>query len=303
MLELTGIKDKFDNIFYVIYFNEKYNELFIIPKYIKINDTYIKIKDINEILKIVDYPLLKKSKFLKRDALIFPFEEIKLVYNPIAKLKRILKEPRDESEKRVKEFVELLAEESGESTASFGIGGSILLGLHRPDSDMDIAYYGKEPFKVYFALKKLREKKELDALPEEYMLKLYKEREAEEIMDYKTFELLEQRKLIEGKFKDKIYSIKFVNRKEYEPSLVLGDFETNVIIEDDSQNFLFPSIYQVKDISGKRFDVISFKLRYAEMLKKGEHALIRGQLEKDKQGNMRVVIQSNKDYIKPLLYS
>jgi len=301
MYELSAIKDKFENIFYVIYYNKKYDELFVIPKYIFKNNSYKKIKNIDEILRVIDYPLIKKSKFLKREAIIFPIEEIRIIYNPLAKLKKILKEPRDEIEKRVKEFIELLIEVSVEDENNFGIGGSILLSLHNSESDMDLAYYGPNPLKVYLTLKKLRESKILDELTEQDTMKLYKERGLESLIDFKTFNYLEKRKIIEGRFKDRIYSIKFLNKEEYEPYKVLGTFEAEVQVKDDSKGFLFPSVYKVEDINGNEYEVIVFKLRYTESMKKGERAIIRGQLEKGKKGESRIIIQSPSDFIKPIL--
>ncbi|MDT7891158.1 MAG: hypothetical protein RQ952_00255 [Thermoproteota archaeon] len=303
MLELAAIKDKYDNIYYVIYYNPKYDELFVLPKYIKENEKYHKIKNIEEFIKKVDYNITKKSKYLKREAIILEKSQIKVYYNPIAKLKRIFKEPNDDVEKVVKEFVELIASEAKEELGNFGIGGSILVGLHKEDSDMDIAYYGKNPEIVYKALKNLRERGILMPLSREDLIKLYQERELTNIIEFPLFELLERRKIIEGRFKDRIYSLKFILRKNLEPSRILGKKEIEIEIINDSKSFFFPSVYSARSKNSEEYTIVSFKLRYCEMLKKGEIALVRGNLEKGKEGEYRIVIQDHNDFIKPLYLS
>lgn len=297
MHELASVKDEKNIIYYVIYHNKKYNELFVIPKYLNNK----KIKDVNEIVKILDFQIIKESKYLKRKAMILPLHKIKVYYNPIARLKKLIKEPRDETELRVKELVELLVEESGEELSNFGIGGSILIGLHGKNSDIDLAYYGEKNEKIYSALLKLREEKVLRPLDEEELIKLYKERKLEKIIEFNLFKNIEKRKIIEGKFKDKVYSIKPILRKDFEPYRVLGIRKYEFAIKDDSLSYTFPSIYKAERINkGDIYEIISYKLRYSEMLKKGERAYVKGMLEEDKTGRLRLILQSDEDYIKPI---
>ncbi len=297
MRELAAIKDEKGIIYYVIYYNKKYNELFVVPKYLNNK----KIENINKIINKLDFPIIKESKYLKRKAILFPIYKIKVYYNPISKLKRIMEEPRDETELRVKELVEFLVEESKEELRNFGIGGSILIGIHNKDSDIDLAYYGENHERVYQALLKLREKNILRPLDEEDIIKLYNERKLENVIEFDLFKNIEKRKKIEGRFKDKIYSIKLILNKDFEPRKVLGIREYEFIIRDNSLSYTFPSVYKAERIDNTEiYEIVSYKFRYSEMLKNGEKVSVRGMLEEDKTGSVRLVLHSNEDYIKPI---
>lgn len=298
MHELAAIKDINDNIFYIIYYNKKYNELFVIPKYKKINENYTKIKNKEEIYE--NYKsLIKKSKYLKREAMIMKKSLIKIYYNPIARLKEIYNNPKDKLEEKVKMLVEILMERSKEDLESFGIGGSILVSLHREESDIDLAYYGKEYEKIYNVLKELRKEKILKELNDEFIKKLYLERNMNKIIEFEKFEKIEKRKIIEGTFENTIYSIKIIYNYEEEPLKLIGNYKGILEVIDSSLSYTFPSIYIARN-SENTYKVISYKLRFTEMAFKGEKILVRGKLEKGKRGDMRIIIAEEGDYIMPV---
>jgi predicted nucleotidyltransferase len=79
-----------------------------------------------------------KFSFVPRDA-------VARYYVPETRLTDILRAPADPLEADVSALVEVLARASGLSLESFGITGSILLGLHNPEfSDIDLLVYGRD---------------------------------------------------------------------------------------------------------------------------------------------------------------
>jgi len=297
-IEGSAVEDKDGNIYYVSYYNEKYEELFVIPKYIKNKKEYLKIKYFkNKFLKKFSN-IYTYSNFLKRKTFILPIENVKVYYNPIARLKQIINEPKDKIENTVKELVELLIEFSNEEIENFGIGGSILVNKYTEDSDIDLIYYGKESKKVYEILKELRERKIFLPIKEKYLRKLYFERDLRKLLSYDKFKKIEKEKLTEGFYKEFLYSIKFVNRNIKEVEEVKGKFEGEVKVIDCSNSYLFPSEYIVKDEKNEEiYKLISFRIRFVEILKENEKVIISGRLEKV-NNEKQIVINEREGYIK-----
>ena len=75
-----------------------------------------------------------------------PPEYITKHYRPEETLAEILNQTRlDPLQKKLKDFVSFLARTSGVALESFGVTGSILLNIHKPEfSDMDVTIYGFE---------------------------------------------------------------------------------------------------------------------------------------------------------------
>ncbi|MHA1594885.1 MAG: nucleotidyltransferase domain-containing protein [Candidatus Baldrarchaeia archaeon] len=98
-----------------------------------------------------------------------PRELIKYVYVPEEGLKRLIcKREKDDLERRALQLIELLSTESSVDIEDFGIHGSILLGMHRKGSDIDIAVYGAENYRrVRNALEKLHRSGELKIIFED----------------------------------------------------------------------------------------------------------------------------------------
>jgi uncharacterized protein len=74
-----------------------------------------------------------------------PREAVARYYVPEARLGEILRAPADPLEADVSALLQCLGQASGLSPESFGITGSILLGLHNPEfSDIDLLVYGHD---------------------------------------------------------------------------------------------------------------------------------------------------------------
>ncbi len=247
-----------------------------------------------------------------------PLEKIKILYEPKKKLEELsAKRSFDPMERDTLELVELLRSATGLDSGRFGISGSLLVGLHDENSDIDLIVYGvRESHKVLNALKGSQH----DALIERYdkagIERLYEARSMRNAMSFNRFMMHEKRKFLEGRFRTRDYFIRCIKDwneikekygdRSYYP---VGSCTLEAVVEDDSENILTPCTYgvsQVKILRGKRkavpSQIVSFRGRFCEQAFQGERVRARGRLERvvNRSGEWyRIVIgESRFDYLK-----
>ncbi|MFA9495245.1 MAG: nucleotidyltransferase domain-containing protein, partial [Candidatus Bathyarchaeota archaeon] len=90
-----------------------------------------------------------------------PISKIARFYEPRERLNEILKNPDSEVEKVLTDFVNALSVSSGVPSDSYGVSGSLLIGLQTEGSDIDINVYGQgNGRRTYDALAEIREKQD-----------------------------------------------------------------------------------------------------------------------------------------------
>ena len=264
-----------------------------------------------------------------------PKERVRRIHDPCQKLAELRRrDGRDDLEEKAVAFGDLLADRAKVPESSIGISGSILVGLHTPCSDLDAVVYGSENCRaVHGALQKLLDEpplppapllppkvggieggraprggREVRRLNEEEMRELYASRSQDTPMDFEDFARLEGRKVIQGRFQDCEYFIRFVKM----PAEVgenygdrrytsLGQAEIEATVADASQAIFTPCIYGVEDVKftdgpevGDVREIASFRGRFCEQAREGERVIARGKLE-------RVVAKEGKVYHRLLL--
>jgi len=203
-----------------------------------------------------------------------PRERIRQVYDPCLKLAELRRrEGLDELEEKAVEFAGLLAGKARVPESSIGISGSILVGLHTPNSDLDVVVYGSEHcWAVHGVLRGLLDEPplppqswggprggdEVRGLNEEEMRELYAFRSQDTPMGFEEFAWLEGRKVIQGRFRGCEYFIRFVKDpvevgesygdRRYTP---LGRAEIEATVADASQAIFTPCAYGVEDVRFK----------------------------------------------------
>lgn len=257
-----------------------------------------------------------------------PLKFIARHYKPEEKLAQLLKAKRlDPLQKKLKRFVSLLSEKSGVSTEFFGVTGSLLLNIHRPEfSDIDVTVYGwKNSLAVKGALigayslrtsairrfeqnslkAWCRSKAQSHPLRFEEALEIYKRKWNLGLFEGTQFSVhpvkLEQE--VTEEYGEKVYNpIAFV---------VLGAF-----VHENSDSIYLPAVYRVRDvkiIKGPQVadveEVVSYEGLYGDIAEVGETILVKGKLEQvqDKKSGReyhRVVVGSPEgkgtEYIKPI---
>jgi predicted nucleotidyltransferase len=233
-----------------------------------------------------------------------PKRFIRQVYDPRRRLETIRERgPVDPVEEHALDLADLLRETAGVPTGNLGVSGSVLVGLHQPDSDIDLVAYGEDAGRaVHQALRCLLDDpsgpvrrpdvKELEAL--------HAAHRPDTPLSLADFGRLQNRKVNEGRFRGREYFIRFVKQPveveerygdpRFEP---LGPARVRAQVTDDGdaavaeQDGIFtPCRYAVEAVTfleGTPVDdlreIVSFRGRFAEQVRAGERAVARGSLE------------------------
>ncbi|MEM2935744.1 MAG: nucleotidyltransferase domain-containing protein [Candidatus Bathyarchaeia archaeon] len=87
--------------------------------------------------------------FRGKEIMSAPLSLIEKVFDPKSCLQKIMEEgKRDPLQSLAFELVDLLSAEAGVSLDDFGVHGSLALGMHTAESDIDLAVYGAENFRL-----------------------------------------------------------------------------------------------------------------------------------------------------------
>jgi len=233
-----------------------------------------------------------------------PIANVFEVHRPAQGLTALLRSARkDRLQSSAARLVGILARESKLPLTSFGISGSLLVGLHSRGSDIDVIVYGaKVSGRVQEALFALLEDNEyfhryglLD------LRKLHARRGLQQAISFRDFAAQERRKVFQGKFFGHDYFVRCVkNLREvtehygetrYRP---IGKSTVSAQVLDDGESLLTPCTYlleHVRVLAGVRShgprEVVSFRGRFAEQARKGESVLARGRLEAVLSGKSR----------------
>jgi predicted nucleotidyltransferase len=232
-----------------------------------------------------------------------PRSSVRRIYDPRIGLQKLLRAPaKTDIEEDAAAFALLLRKKSKAAHSSLGITGSLLIGLHKESSDLDIAVFGKRDcLKVFQALRELLDARScpgLCRLDAEGMEELYEQRLADTHMDLEDFARLESRKVNQGKFRNRTYFIRFVKEKSepensygclhYTP---VGRANISASVSDDEDSIFTPCKYGASGAytpDGNPLpdlkEIVSFRGRFCEQARVGESIVAAGMLERVRNG-------------------
>lgn len=221
-----------------------------------------------------------------------PVGDISRWYRPLDRMRELRSAARlDEVERHVLELAKLLQSESKVPWDSIGVVGSILVRLHRKDSDLDLIVYGSRHCQaVYRALGRLFKKGSLAPYNEEDLERRFTGRIEESIMTFDDFAKLKNRELFHGRFKNRCFYIKFVKdwgeiKEKYGDVRYksVGCAKISATITDDSEWMFTPCRYGIDEVQimkGAKVcpirEIVCFK---SELVKRGEGVLAHGKVE------------------------
>jgi len=170
-----------------------------------------------------------------KEVISSPLKHVEGVYVPRDCLQVLLEsERRDHLQELALELVTLLSNESGAPIEDFGIHGSIALGMHMMESDIDLVVYGSRNFRsLEKAINSLADKGALSFVITKRLDRLRKHR---------------------GRYRDKIFVYNSVRRFE-EITSKYGEYRYSPVkpvtfssqIVDDSEAMFRPAIYQISN--------------------------------------------------------
>jgi predicted nucleotidyltransferase len=308
MREGTFIKTKDYTIFEVKGLVHPPNKIVAFPRFIldshgnrmHENRVYKKIYSISERFTFLEQ---KYPQYVVHDPVFdeklceVPIRDIKNVYNPINRLKRLRNSKKlDDLEAAALLCLKILKETADVPWNKLGVSGSLLVGMHTEKSDIDPIVYGVENCrKVHAALRKLLEE---DGTPfRRYSLKdlrvLFDFRSKDTAMSFEDFVAVESRKIFQGKFLGRDYFIRFVKAPgevdekygEIHYSNV-GYGKIEAVVVDDSEAIFTPCKYKIEDVKvveGPRLkpimEIVSFRGRFCEQARKDERVIAQGKIE------------------------
>lgn len=227
-----------------------------------------------------------------------PNENIKFIYNPCYKLRELQRSEKvDLVEANAVEFIKLLRENCKVRPKDIGISGSILVGLHTQNSDIDIVVYGSKNCLVVrdVLLDLLKNGKSVRRLNKQELRKLYTSRRVVDTgIKFKEFVKHEQRKVIQGSFKNREYFMRFIKhhfeiKEKYGDKIYrnIGHAKIRATITEDKESIFTPCKYGISNvhfIEGPKvnnlIEITSYRGRFCEQAKEDEVVIASGKLEK-----------------------
>ena len=245
-----------------------------------------------------------------------PRSRIAKVHRPREGLRSLMACSRTELERTVERFVSALSSESGVPTEMLGVSGSILIGLTSPSSDIDlIAYGGEAGWKVYNALRRLRETQEWisphDARTVEGVVKA---RWGDTELDLERLTEIEIGKALHGQVCDVDYFVRLVKWPgEVEAEIAsrpLCRVKLRAVVVEARDSIFTPCTYKVRDgvfidapCHREVSEFVSFRGKFTEQVKEGDVVEARGTLEEVEYGDRtihRVMLGGRGDHLVPI---
>ena len=253
---------------------------------------------------------ISEVDFLDQFLQTVPVEKIARLYEPRAAMQSIFKAPKTCIEQLMKSFISAIIAGSKVSLTSFGISGSLLIGLVAEGSDIDLIVYGeRNGLKTYNTLKTLREKKKIKPYDTESVKKVVKSRWGDTGIDLSKFMDIEMKKILHGIYNNTEYFIRLVNtsNEKREISRPIQLVRGRAVISDDRLSIFTPCKYKVDKVTviSPQIDyavseLMSYRGKFAEQAKRGDLVEFRGTLEEVEQANhkyFRVVLGGTGDYL------
>ncbi len=220
------------------------------------------------------------------------------IFDPCFRLTEIVeKGAKDPLEENTLAFAHLLKDAAGVPMSSLGVSGSVLVGLHRPGSDVDLTVYGDwESRAVHSVLGRLLDsgRRPVRRLDRAELAALHASHRTDTPLSFSDFVRLQSRKTNEGYFAAVPYFIRFIKGQRegekrygdtsYEP---LGNATIRFRVTDDADAIFTPCRYAVEDVlfldraeDVDLREVVSFRGRFSDQVRTGERATAKGSLER-----------------------
>jgi predicted nucleotidyltransferase len=243
------------------------------------------------------YPhYLAYSEDLDAEAMLVPREDIISVYRPADTPSRLeQKRNKDELQSTAVEVIRFFLRHGLRSEA-LGITGSLMLGFHGADSDIDMVSFDGGTFEhARRAIRQGLERDELQALDEPAWRDAWARRGC--ALDYPAYLKHEQRKYNKFLLHGTKVDISLVSRnmcREFRPPVKkLGPATVRGRVIDDSRAFDYPACYQIDHAELPR--VYSYTATYTGQAFRDEPLEASGVVEHDAAGRRYLVVGTSRE--------
>ncbi|WXG43341.1 MAG: nucleotidyltransferase domain-containing protein [Promethearchaeati archaeon SRVP18_Atabeyarchaeia-1] len=255
-----------------------------------------------------------------------PVGDVQRLYQPIEKLMEMsaARGNLDPVQRQSLDFCELLSKSAGIALNKLGVTGSILVGLHGKDSDIDVIVYGtRSCSSVYRAIGSLYSDSEsqVRAYTKDELEKLFRFRASDTYTEWESFLRTESRRRLQGIFRGRDYFLRFIKDWGEVPGHYgdavyssLGKATIRAKVIDDTESLFTPCSYKVRDtrfVSEENHnqapigEICSFRGRFCEIARREEYVTGRGKLElvsyKSGDSHTRLVVGEDKEDFLTLL--
>ena len=276
------------------------NKVLVTIRYIKDNSGETKkysYEAATEYLKQHKPDYLFHSKALDVNIHAIPIDEIEEIYKPAETVNKLTKiTNKDRKQAAAISAYELILE-SGIDANYLGITGSLMLGLHNEDSDIDMVVYDHESFHRirYFLTEKMDNHHELK-LSDEMWLDSYSRRNCE--ISFSEYVFHEQRKYNKFCINNTKVDISLVSDEgdsiiEIGPFIKKGREKIRAEIIDDMHAFDLPARYYIDN--ARIPEIVCHTATYIGQAFNGEKIEATGMVEVDQEGNQRLVIGTSRE--------
>ena len=241
-----------------------------------------------------------------------PVSKIARYYEPRERLNEIMTSPESEVEKVLTDFMNALSASSGVSTDSYGVSGSLLIGLQTGGSDIDINVYGQSNGRrIYDALAEIREKQDwVKPLEGELFGSVIRSRWGDTGIPLDQFSGIESSKVLHGLVHGREYFVRLLMADDGSVSKPIKRATIKARIIDASRSIFNPCIYRVTQISGdtgniKVSELKSYRGKFTEQAHEGDMVEARGIIEEvhGEDGIYhRLILGGSEDYLLPLKF-
>ena len=226
-----------------------------------------------------------------------PINLIKEIYYPEQTVTRLLnmESPDNKQSDAIGIINTLLA--AGFKKDYMGITGSIMLGMHNENSDVDIIIYGREQFlKIRKYIKNSLDKVGINSLTQAMWKDAYERRDC--ALSFNEFYSHEKRKFNKFIFGNSKIDISAIPKngekyKESGPYKKISKDEISSIVTNDTYAYDFPARYLINHNTVK--EVVSYTATYTGQAKKGEKIEAAGFIEQDRDGVYRLLVGTSRE--------
>ncbi len=279
---------------------------------------YRRVYDIGETTRFLDvhFPqYLNRVESTGMALQTVPVERIARIHSPRERLKIIMERADSGLEQATVRFASALSSE-GVPADMMGVSGSLLIGLDRPSSDVDLIVYGREAgARAYAALRELREgEKWIGPYDFETVQGVLRSRWGDSGRNLDMLALIEVGKVLHGFVDGREYFVRLVREPDAgehgEVSRPMGTAVVRATIVDDRDSIYTPCTYRLDEAKlleptgGPRIrELVSFRGKFTEQAERGNIVEARGTLERvSSRGRTRhrLMLGSPGDYLAPL---